>query len=326
MSRFIVPNSATFHTIRSLLESNRFFSKPKHGRAVLSFHPKWTHLEPVALAMIAAWGAWCRRSGWTVEVQNVTRAAEYAWRMRLFEHLGVGYQTVRQEHEEAGRFVPVTQVRNNDEIRGVIADLSALLHLDEDPDSLAAVRYCVSELIRNTVEHSGSSDGAFVCAQNYVDGSPPRVSIAVADCGIGIPEHLGAVYAKARDNDREALRLAMQPGISGVLKGMYGAPDNAGAGLFFTRAIAKGTGGYFLLASGDACYRLRRSKVDLEDATLYLDPLGERHDFWTFRHGWRGTIAALEIGTTEISDFNEYISWIRQHMPRSAERKKVRFS
>src|SRR5215218_7885001 len=62
MPRFIVPNSATFHTAKNLLFSNRFFT-PGRGRAVLRFHPAWTHLEPIAIAMISAWGAWCRQQG-----------------------------------------------------------------------------------------------------------------------------------------------------------------------------------------------------------------------------------------------------------------------
>ena len=39
--------------------------------------------------------------------------------------------------------------------------------MDAEPDGLAAVQYCVSELIRNVLEHSGSPDGAFVCAHRY---------------------------------------------------------------------------------------------------------------------------------------------------------------
>ena len=203
----------------------------------------------------------------------------------------------------------------------------ALLHLDDDPDSLAAVQYCVSELIRNVLEHSGSADGAFVCAHSFESGTPRRVAIGVADCGIGIPEHLGEVYPRALTDHREALVLAMQPGITGVRPGMYGTPENAGAGLFITRSIAKGTGGYFLLVSGRAGYRLRRTRGAESQAQLFADAFEDRHDAWAFENGWKGTVVALEIGTDEIGDFNEYFRWIRERMPRRvAPRRKVKFT
>jgi hypothetical protein len=204
MPRFVLPNSATIHTARSFLERNAAFEgldKP----AVLEFHPKWAHLDPMALAMVAAWGAWCRRKGKGVEVENLGRHANYAARMRLFQLLGADYDPGIKEHEEAGRFLPVTQVTNQKEISGIIADISALLHLNDDPESLAAVQYCVSELIRNVLEHSGSPEGAFVCANRYTKIPPHRVTIAVADCGRGIAEHLARVHPEAGKDDLVAL-------------------------------------------------------------------------------------------------------------------------
>ena len=106
--------------------------------------------------------------------------------------------------------------------------------------------------------YSGAEDGAYVCAHNFTTTEPNRVSIAVADCGQGIREHLGGVHPEAAGSDRDAVTLALRPGITGARPGMYGTPDNAGAGLFITRSIAKGSGGYFLLV-GKAGYRLMRA-------------------------------------------------------------------
>lgn len=219
----------------------------------------------MALVMIAAWGAWCRRQGYQIKVRNQGPHAAYMARMRLFEHLGVPYDArPATAREEAGRFLPVTQVTRREDVPGVIGSISALLHLQDDPEALSAVQYCVSELLRNVLEHSGSPDGGFVAAHRYTKKGPHRVTIAVADCGRGIADHLGQVHPEALQNDRVALALAMRPGITGARAGMYGVPDNAGAGLFITRCMAKGTGGYFLLSSGRAAYRLRRSRGDEE--------------------------------------------------------------
>lgn len=319
MPEIQVPNSVSFHTARNFLEGSDFFTIA-NGTAVLSLHPKFFHLEPYALAMIAAWATWCRRQGLEISVESLGPKADFAWRMHLFDFLGVEYDPGRREREEAGRFMPLKQVRTGAEIKGVIGDVSTLLHMADSPESLAAVQYCVSELLRNVIEHSGSPDGAFVCAQNFHEASPPRVTIAVADCGIGIREHLQQVYREAEESDAAALILAMQPGITGARPGMYGTPDNAGAGLFITRSIAKGSGGYFLAVSGLSAYRLRRARTAEEQTELPLDPRSDRHDQWDLPHPWQGTVVSMEIRTDQIEDFEGYFSWIRRMVP---ERKGV---
>jgi anti-sigma regulatory factor (Ser/Thr protein kinase) len=324
MPTFVVPTGASLHAARSFLDRNNIFQP---GRvATLRLNRRWMHLEPMALVVIAAWGAWCKRNGMPIRVQNLTRRADYAWRMGLFEHLGVDYNPQRQEHEEAGRFLPLTNVRTNDDARAVIADVSALLHLDRDPESLAAARHCISELLRNVLEHSASPDGAFVCAHNYSERDPRRVSLAVADCGVGIAEHLANVYPELRGKDERALVHSMLPGVTGAVRGPYGTSENAGAGLFITRSIAKGTGGYFLALSGGACYRLRRA-TQTDQAMLFPDPLLDRHDLWSIVPGWQGTVVAIEINTERINDIDGYFQWIRDNLPRrTGARDRIRFT
>jgi len=322
-----IPNDASIHTLRNFLSKNDPFSDSLNP-ATLRLNKNWAYMDPMALSMTAAWGGWCRRKGLEINVENMDgRHVNYAARMKLFQHLQVPCDASLAEHEESGRFMPLSQVKTKDELEAVLASVSALLHLDTEPDGLAAVRYCVSELVRNVFEHSGSPDKAYVCAQRYVDTEPRRVSIAVADCGWGIAEHLGHIYPEARTSNARALDLAMRPGITGAQSGMYGSPDNAGAGLFITRAIAKVTGGYFVLISGDAAYRLRRRRSD-KDLLLYANAFEEpRHDFWTLDAGWQGTVAAVEIATEKIGDFPAFFQWVRQQLPASKTAAgKIRFT
>lgn len=258
MPKLVLFNPANIKSAKSFLTRSQPFVGDGQ-EAELELDPKWIQVDPFSLSMVASWGAWCRRLSKRVRVKNIGKHANYLARMKLFQQLDNDYNPPIIEHEQSGRFLPLTQVRNHQELRAVIADISALLHLDNEPDALAAVQYCVSELIRNALEHSGSPEGAFVCAHRYVGTKPERVTIAVSDCGRGIAEHLGQAYPEATESNKVALGLAMRPGITGAVKAMYGTPENAGAGLFITRSIAKGTGGYFLLVSGDAAYRLMRS-------------------------------------------------------------------
>lgn len=254
MPRFIVPTNANIHAAHSLLASNRPFD-PVGKEAVLELHPKWIHVEPLALSMIAAWGAWCRRQGYPIRVENLGKNVAYAARMRLFQHLEIEFDPGLIEREEAGRFLPLTQVRSRTDVTGVIANISAMLHMQQDPESLAAVQYSISELLRNVLEHSSSQDGAFVSAHRYTQTHPHRVTIAVADCGRGITSHLSQRFPQIATDDTAALGLAMQPGITGALPGIYGTSENAGAGLFITRCKQK-------VREATSCYHLERQPID----------------------------------------------------------------
>ena len=324
--KLTIPNSATLQQLRRFVDQPSNFALDD-GPAILEFHPQWAHMEPIALAMIAAWGAWAIRHGKEVEAHNLSAHLRYAARMKLFDHLHVDYHPAQVEHEEAGRFLPITRVSSKAEVGPIIGDVSALLHLDDDPESLAAVQYCVSELLRNVLEHSGSPDGAFVCAHRYTEKEPHRVSIAVADCGQGIATHLGAVHAEALESDALALGLAMRPGITGAQPGPYGTTDNAGAGLFITRCIAKGTGGYFALVSGRAAFRQRRSLSTDDEVQLYPDPFDDpRHDNYEFAEGWQGTAVALEIRTDKIADYDGFFQWIFKQIPSRKSKSKIKFT
>ena len=326
MPRFAIPNSATIHAARSFLVESCPFDDDG-GDAVLEFHPTWAHLEPIALTMVAAWGAYWQRQGRAIRVVNVGPHASFATRMGLFQHLGVE-NAPEAAGQQTPRILPLTQVRTRSDVGAVIDSVPKLLHLGDDPESGAAVQYCLSELVRNVLEHSGSPDGAFVCAHRYTSKPPHRVTIAVADCGRGIGGHLGRVHPEAAEDDLVALGLAMRPGITGAMAGMYGSPDNAGAGLFITRSIAKGTGGYFFLLSGAGAYRLRRTSMDDEQLSLLLDPFDEKmFDRWRLACAWPGTAVSLEIRTDRIGDYDGFFEWIFGRIPkRDIEERRIRFT
>jgi hypothetical protein len=93
--------------------------------------------------------------------------------------------------------------------------------------------------------------------------------------------------------------------------------------LFITRSIAKGTGGYFILVSGTAAYRLRRAAHDEEQLSLFLDAYDEdRFDRWKLPSHWQGTAVAVEVRTDRIGDYRGFFEWIFSHIPRSAPRER----
>lgn len=316
-----IPNQGSLHCLGFFLGANQFFPA-KVRRFRVTFHPQMVYLQPYALAMLAAWGDYWAAQGVPIEFENLqSTSLAYAWRMGLFNFLRAPYRESREEHEEAGRFIPLQRIRQSSELATFLTDLAPLLHR---PEHTQAVQYCLSETIRNVLEHSGGSP-AYVCAQYYRDAN--RVSIGVADCGIGIRKSLSRNYHLT--SDAHAIMEAVKPGVTGAPRGMYGTVDNAGAGLFFTKSIAKASHEYFAIISGNAAFRLRRSHPG-ERVSLYLDPQYDRHDLYKNLPRWHGTVAAADIGIRPDNSFERIMVAIREAYasgrPARPHTLKIRFT
>jgi len=301
--RIVIPNQASMHVLKAFLARNDFFPQDATGFD-LGFHPRFVYLQPFALSMLAAWGEVFSSRGVPIRCHGMSASGvDYAWRMGLFRFLGVPHEPQRAVHEEAGRFIPLRRIRTGSDVAAFLADVAPLLHR---PEHIQAVQYCLSETIRNVLEHAGGAP-AFACAQYYPSAN--RVSIGVADCGIGIRRSLAGYREFA--TDAEAQLAALRPGVTGARPGMYGAPDNAGVGLFFTKSIAKASHEYFGIISGGAAYRLRRVRSN-EQFRLFANPLDDRHDLYEGLPAWKGTVVAVDIGVRRIRSFEATMAAIRE--------------
>lgn len=225
--------------------------------------------------------------------------------MKLFDFLGIDPGIRIQEHEEAGRFVPLTQIQTSDDLKNAIANLIPLLHAP--PRVADPIKYVFSEMVRNVLEHARSPVGAFVCAQYYRNFD--RISIGIADAGIGILSSIRQSHA-VRDS-REAISLALRPGITGATKRIGGTESNAGAGLFFTKSIATLSRNFFVIYSGNALYKLLKTP-ERDAPVIYADPALDRHKFTVGLPAWRGTVVGINIGVEEGEAFADLLSTIRK--------------
>ena len=189
-------------------------------------HERWVSVHPVVLALTACAGELVRLKGGTFsgEVKKVN-SLPYLIRMKLFDHVALDAPIQITEHEASGRFVPLTQIRNTSELQDAIVNLIPLLHASKDVAD--PIRYVFSEMVRNVLEHADSPVGAFVCAQYYASSN--RISIGIADAGVGILRHIRHSYIV--ESSREAIQLALQPGVTGTTARRGGNESNAGAGL-----------------------------------------------------------------------------------------------
>ena len=121
------------------------------------------------------------------------------------------------------------------------------------------VEYSLREILRNAVEHSNGSRIALLgqcwLAKNLAE-------IIIMDNGVGIAENLYESEVIDCNNNREALKFALMPGITGVPRSERAQQDdywkNSGFGLFVTSRFCA-ENGLFRVLSGNSALSLSRS-------------------------------------------------------------------
>jgi len=311
-----LPNSAFLGNIDPFLRS---FDAKDPEILEISANKKWISIHPVVLAMVAALGL-------TIKPENIilekleAKSKHYLERIGLFKLLGLKSGIKITEHEAAGRFIPLSKIKDSDELSRFIVDMIPLLHLE--PKQAEPIKYTVSELVRNVFEHACSKEGAILCAQFYKKSNTIRIGIA--DTGIGIRQSINVSHKTA--SDIEAIKLALTPGITGTTSRIGGTEFNAGAGLFFIKSIAKVSRNFFVIYSGNAMYKLLKASAKTERARLYIDPFRDRHSTCENLPHWQGTAVGIDIALEKTKEFSELLDFMRKIYVRAiSEQKKAKY-
>lgn len=311
-----LPNSAFLGNIDPFL---RAFDPSEPDSLEVTANKKWIAIHPVILCMVAALGLKVDSSKIKCEKLEAT-SKHYLERMGLFKFLGIKSGITINEHEPAGRFIPLTQIKNSEELTEFLKEITPLLHL-EDPRSAQSIKYIVSELVRNVIEHSQSPYGAVLSAQYFKKSNSIRLGIV--DTGVGIKSTIN--HSHAANTDLEAIQLALTPGITGTTRREGGTEFNAGAGLFFIKSIATVNRDFFMIYSGKAMYKLLKRNVT-SPLRLYADPFVDRHSKDDKLPFWQGTIVGVDISLNETREFSMLLDLIRETYAKAVkERKKARF-
>ncbi|MEK6969184.1 MAG: ATP-binding protein [Nanoarchaeota archaeon] len=314
--KIYLPNSAFLGNIDPFLKQMDL-SDP--FKLQITANKKWISMHPVVLCMVAALGL-------TIKSENVkcekleAKSKHYLQRMGLFKLVNIKVETPIIEHESAGRFIPLTRINNSQELTKFIADIVPLLHLE--PEQADPIKYIVSELVRNVLEHSESKRGAIVSAQYYKKSNTIRIGIV--DTGVGIKKTINNAYpAKTH---LEAIQLALTPGITGTTRRIGGTEYNAGAGLFLIKSIAQINREFFMIYSGNAMYKLLKNKPDLKRITLQGNPFQDRHSKGEDYPNWQGTVVGVDISLDKTKEFTVLLDLIWDaYLKTIKERKKEKY-
>lgn len=266
---------------------------------------RWVAVHPVVLAFTACVADHVARNGGQ-HLGQVHRIGSlpYLIRMGLFNHLRLDYGREITAHEEAGRFIPIQRITTTRELSDFIVNVIPLLHAS--PTQVEPIRYVISELVRNVLEHAGASGGAFLCAQFFRKAG--TLSLGVADDGVGIRGSMARFHPVRSDWD--AIALAMRPGVSGTTARIGGTDYNAGAGLFFTKSIACASRNYFAIYSGRAMFKLLKTPRN-ERVVLHADATRDKHSAEDQLPGWSGTVVGVDISLKRQQTFAALMRLIR---------------
>jgi anti-sigma regulatory factor (Ser/Thr protein kinase) len=254
-------------------------------------------MEPWALAMFTAYALEMRRKGTPVAVQlDESRGSNRYLKMMGIEKVVADGRSTEQ-WDESQRNTGLHVIRGHaDVIRFV--ESAVRLGAGPDDETMDALKYAMSELGRNVVQHADSVAGGVAIAQHFPERGD--IQIVLCDVGRGVRGSLKPNYPEIA-TDVEALKLALLPHVSGaVSSGPYAASDNAGLGLFFCKEIAWRAGGTFWLASERALVGVTGADADA------------RRRVYRRIEPWPGTIVAIDLPVHGVADFAGLLELCRQ--------------
>lgn len=299
--KIYLSNQGNLRNFRSFIES---IDLSDEAHLEITTHNKWITVHPGNLVLAASLALKVGRENTSI-VGDLPESGRYLDRMGLYALAKTKSPFTYSKKESAGRFVPLSIIKTADDQSRFITDMVPLLHLPEG--SARVMKYVIGELVRNVLEHSYSPGGAIVAAQYYRKTN--RISIGICDNGVGIWKSMNRSWHPK--TDLEAIQLSLTPGITGTTTKEGGTGDNAGAGLFFIKSIAKMTRSYFAIYSGSAEYTLLKHRSDIKGLpTLYADPFRDRHTKTNAAPHFDGTLVAIDISLNETPEFTSLLTTI----------------
>lgn len=257
---FIIPNISNF------TDSEKLCSSFPQAITEITYDFRYVKFMPISyMVFLAGYSHGIARLGGNVKINLDSiqpSLLRYMQRMDFFKVAGLDLVEDFVRHEAQNRFMPIKKIGVNGEIRTEriatsIADCIVPEEAHEtDPDktnTYDCVEYSVSELMNNVIQHSSAS--GYISAQYY--RRTDHIVVAVSDGGIGIRESFeesGSPISASMHDDLSALQKALEPTVSSKTHSAmsWGGTENAGVGLTLLGDIARQSGGYFLVCSGDA--------------------------------------------------------------------------
>lgn len=234
------------------------------------------------------------------------RHLHYAAYVGFFEYFGLRFGQRPDAAPGSDTYVPLS-VRQVCDVRRSAAELSVPVgeFIHSEAERLATIltrqvtgnlqdvlAYSIREIARNSVEHSCATEYTFA-AQYWP--SKNAVEVVLSDQGRGLADSLRDNPRLQLENDKEALSLAVLPGISSKAwreRRHYDEWANSGYGLFMTERLCR-LGGSFELMSGDCLLQVNHG----------ASRFSSTH--------WPGTLVVLRLDTRQLGSLTDHLRSFR---------------
>lgn len=199
----------------------------------------------------------------------------YAAHVGLFKLAGFELGQAPNTASGSSNYLPIRYFRVSEIIEAAASDpvgkyltkysgeLAKVLCQSNDSDVFDLFEYCFREVMRNAVEH-GRGTELIVFGQHWK--AKGIAEIVIYDNGVGIAETLYEnEYINCLDN-RQALKFALLPGISGVSRQLRFTQDdiwgNSGFGLYVTSRFCAEFGSFRIISGRDALTFARGKQIE----------------------------------------------------------------
>ena len=148
------------------------------------------------------------------------------------------------------------------------------------------------------------------------------VRLGITDTGVGIFRTITKSWSA--EEDIEAIKLALTPGITGTTTREGGSSTNAGAGLFFIKSLAVFSRDYFIVYSGSGLYKLTKRDKRVKIPRLKANPSDDTHSEINAAPYFPGTVVAIDISVATTDEFADLLSTIRKVYVQAVKERKRR--
>ncbi len=204
--------------------------------------------------------------------KNQGSASSYAAHMGFFKSVYQDYGKMPGEAKGSDTYIPIKYINidsmRNDrykELESISKEIAQILSRGNKNLELC-LSYSTFELLRNILEHSESK--SFWYSGQYWP-SKKIVEVCILDEGIGITNSIKKNKKIIIDNDLDAIRLSLEPGIStnGIARESNDFYSNSGFGLYMISNICK-EGGDIAICTGSKCLLINKNKESIYETSF----------------------------------------------------------
>lgn len=201
----------------------------------------------------------------------------YADHVGFFRYCGFARGNEMGQVVGTRNFTPIThydlddlKIRSGDRPYAEIVEekassLAKILLQTDRGEVFSIVQFSIREILRNCIEHSQARD-AFVFGQYWPKTG--EADIVIYDTGIGLQGSLIDAGLLMEANSRQAIELALEPGVSSITEAERQYQDshyrNSGFGLYITSTFF-GNFGNFKVITGNCGLDIKRGERNFHD-------------------------------------------------------------